>query len=382
MVKLETLNGRLIKFKEIHVLKRTVPLSILLISLLLIAYFLLWPLGFEPPEFVPEPAPILQGVLEPKYDLENVSAVYTGLGPEDIAFDNEGWMYSGLANGQIVRRKPRSNHSEEWVNTRGRPLGLAFNTQGDLIVADAKRGLLSVDSTGQISVLASTLNDVPFKFVDDLVITNNGVIYFVDSSKDYGIGDDYIFNSFMDGRPLGRLLSYDPNSKTVEIIHDKLFFPNGITLSHDGQAVLVSEMMTYRVLRIEIGSSNKGETSVFVNNLPGFPNNISRTGRDSYRLALSAPRNPEVEDLQANPFLRKVLMRLPDGIISPAKPVKYGLIIELNHRGKIINSIQDPSGMHAFMLTSATEYQGDLYLGSIGDSEVKSHLVVHVREKG
>jgi len=212
---------------------------------------------------------------------------------------------------------------------------------------------------------------VPFKFVDDLVVADNGIIYFVDSSKNYGIEDDYVLNSFLDGRPLGRLFSYDPHSKKLEVIYENLFFPNGISMSADGEAVLVSEMMTYRVLRIEINGSSKGEISIFANNLPGFPNNISHSKSGSYWLALSAPRNPEVEYLQSNPFLRKVLMRLPDDFLPAPKPIKYGFLVELNHRGEIIKSIQDPNGEHAFMLTSVTEYQGDLYLGSIGDSGVK-----------
>lgn len=353
-------------------LKRTVTLFILIILSLSVIYLLFWPVGFEPPKFVPEPAPALEGILEPKSDMENVVTIKTGSGPEDIAFDEKGRMYSGLANGQIIRRNTQSDLVEEWANTGGRPLGLAFNNQGNLIVADAKKGLLSINDSGQIKVLVSAIKGVPFKFIDDLVVANNDVIYFVDSSKDYGIEDDYVLNSFMDGRPLGRLLSYDPHSKKVEVIHDKLFFPNGITMSHDGAAVLVSEMMTYRVLRIEVNDGVKGETSIFANNLPGFPNNITHSGLGSYWLALSAPRNPEVEGLQANPFLRKILMRLPDGFLPPPKPIKYGFIIELNQRGEIIRSIQDPNGEHAFMLTSATAYQGNLYLGSIGDSGVKT----------
>jgi len=353
-------------------LKRTVPLFIILIISLLVCYFLFWPVGFESPKFVPEPAPALEGILKPKSNLQNVTNIQTGLGPEDIAFDERGRMYSGLENGQIIRHSLQSSLNEDWVNTGGRPLGLVFNKQGDLIVADAKRGLLSITSSGQIKVLTSDINGVPFKFIDDLVIADSGVIYFVDSSKNYGIEDDYVLNSFMDGRPLGRLLSYDPHSKKVEVIHDELFFPNGITMSHDGAAVLVSEMMTYRVLRIEVNGSAKGESSIFANNLPGFPNNIAHSsGDDSYWLALSAPRNSEVEGLQANPFLRRILMRLPGGLLPPPKPIKYGFVVELNHGGEIIRSIQDPNGEHAFMLTSVTAYQGSLYLGSIGDLGVK-----------
>ena len=350
---------------------RIVSLSLAIIFLVFMSYLLLWPLGFEPPKFVAEPAPKMQGVLAPDSRLDKVSEVPTGLGPEDVAFDGKGWIYTGLSNGQIVRWKENTAKIHNWVNTQGRPLGMDFNSRGELIVADATKGLLSVDSAGRITILTKGAEDKPFRFIDDLVVGADDIIYFLDSSEHYGIENDYVLNSFMDGRPLGRLMSFNPRSKTTDIIRDKLYFPNGIALSHDAKAVLVSEMMTYRVLRIEIESSKKGESSVFANNLPGFPNNISKTERSTYRVALSAPRNPEVENLQASPLMRKMLMRLPESVIPKAKPTKYGLVIELDQGGKVVNSLHDPSGSQAFMLTSASEYNGRLYLGSIGDTGVK-----------
>lgn len=303
--------------------------------------------------------------------LHNLTNIPTGLGPEDIAFDENGMIYTGLANGQIVRWNKETQQVESWVNTQGRPLGMEFNSKGELIVADAIKGLLSINKTEQITVLSIGANDKPFRFVDDLVIDAKGIIYFLDSSNEYSVEDDYVLNSFMDSRAHDRLMSYDPGTGSIEVIRNNLFFPNGIALSHDSQAVLVSEMMTYRILRIDIASTNKGVSSVFADNLPGFPNNITRTERGTYLLALSAPRNSEVESLQANPFLRKILMRLPKSLIPKSKPVKYGLVVELDKNGRIINSLHDPSGEQAFMLTSATEYKGHLYLGSIEGADVK-----------
>tara|TARA_R110002072_G_scaffold238329_1_gene395697 strand:- start:33304 stop:34377 length:1074 start_codon:yes stop_codon:yes gene_type:complete len=350
---------------------KSISLSLAIACIILIAYLLLWPVGFEPPKVITEPAPQLQGVLEPKSKLRNLTTIPTGLGPEDIAFDENGMIYTGLDNGQIVRWQKGTQKIENWVNTQGRPLGMEFNSKGDLIVADAIKGLLSVDKVGNIKVLATSIDNKPFNFVDDLVVGADDIVYFLDSSDQYRIVNDYVFNSFIDGRPHGRLLSYNPSTKQTELIRGKLFFPNGISLSHDSKAVLVSEMMTYRVLRIETTQTKKGELSIFSDNLPGFPNNISGTQRGTYQLALSAPRNLEVEALQANSFLRKILMRLPEDIIPKSEPVKYGLVIELNQNGQIIKSLHDPSGDNAFMLTSAIEYQGSLYLGSIGDSSVK-----------
>ncbi len=354
-------------------LKTRITITTLFILTLCIGYLLLWPIGFNPPKFVPLSAPALVGPLQPQVISGKMVNIETGMGPEDVAFDKEGRLYTGLANGWIVRANSHSQPSENWVNTGGRPLGLAFNSKGDLIVADAIKGLLSVDSHKHITLLSSGIKGIPYKFIDDLTIAENDVIYFVDSSSEYGIKEDYVLKSFLDGRPLGRLLAYAPKTNDVEVIRSNLFFPNGITISHDQSAVLVSEMMTYRILRIGISAHNKGDASVFVENLPGFPNNIrkSQASKNSYWLALSAPRNPDVENLQTNPYLRRMLLRLPTNVLPAHKAVKYGFVVKLGSEGNIVSSIQDASGLNAFMLTSATEYQGQLYLGSIMDTAIK-----------
>ncbi len=353
--------------------KSTITNILSITMALVIGYLLLWPVGFNPPKFVPLKAPDLVGVLKPQPITKKMLNIKTGFGPEDVAFDHQGRMYTGLANGWIVRTNNHLQQAENWVNTGGRPLGLAFNSKGELVVADAIKGLLSVDVNKNISLLSSGIDGVAYKFIDDLAIDKNDVVYFVDSSSVYGIQEDYVLKSFLDGRPLGKLMAYFPKTNTVEIIRSNLFFPNGITISHDQSSVLVSEMMTYRILRIGIGGHNKGDFSVFMKNLPGFPNNIrkSQYSKDAYWLALSAPRNPDVENLQTNPFLRKILLRLPTSLLPTPKPAKYGFVVMLDAQGSIVSSIQDPTGVNAFMLTSATEYQGHLYLGSIEDTGVK-----------
>ena len=69
-------------------------------------------------------------------------------------------------------------------NTEGRPLGMAFDLEGNLIVADAIKGLLLIDAGGTVNTLSiqSDSDNVPFRFVDDLDIASDGKIYFSDAS--------------------------------------------------------------------------------------------------------------------------------------------------------------------------------------------------------
>lgn len=59
--------------------------------------------------------------------------------PEDLVFDRTGGaVYTGCSDGWIKRVTVNDSAVQSWVNTGGRPLGLALDrTGGELIVADA-----------------------------------------------------------------------------------------------------------------------------------------------------------------------------------------------------------------------------------------------------
>ena len=66
------------------------------------------------------------------------------IGPEDIAYDaKSGVIYTGCADGWISRVTVNDSAAdsvvEKWVNTGGRPLGIAFGHNNELIVADTEK---------------------------------------------------------------------------------------------------------------------------------------------------------------------------------------------------------------------------------------------------
>ncbi|CAJ2635887.1 unnamed protein product [Trifolium pratense] len=66
------------------------------------------------------------------------------LGPEDFVYDAVmGVVYTSCEDGWIkrvtVNESVADSVVENWINTGGRPLGLAFDGSGDLIVADAEK---------------------------------------------------------------------------------------------------------------------------------------------------------------------------------------------------------------------------------------------------
>jgi hypothetical protein len=64
------------------------------------------------------------------------------IGPEDIAYDSSsGVIYTSCADGWVKRVTINDSVAdtivESWVNTGGRPLGLALGHDNEVIVADA-----------------------------------------------------------------------------------------------------------------------------------------------------------------------------------------------------------------------------------------------------
>ena len=133
--------------------------------------------------------------------------------------------------------------------TEGRPLGLKFDLQGNLIVADAYEGLLSIDTTGEITILSIECDSLPFLLTDDLDISSDGIIYFSDASSVNNLA-----NSRDDsGEPNSRLLAYDPQKNMTSLLSDGLYFANGVALAPDESYVLVNEISLGRVHRYWLG---------------------------------------------------------------------------------------------------------------------------------
>jgi sugar lactone lactonase YvrE len=288
-------------------------------------------------------------------------------GPEATAVDSQGRIYASSHDGSIVRLQPDGTKPEAWVNTKGRPLGIAFDPKGNLIVVDAIRGLLSVSPEGKIETLAVEADGTPIKYADDVDVAKDGKIYFSDASTKFG-AVDYVgtleasLYDIMEHGGHGRLLMYDPKTKKAVTLLDGLNFANGVAVAHDQSFVLINETGSYRVMRYWLTGPKKGKAEPFIEALPAFPDNITTGLGGRYWVALISPRNPLVDKLSDKPFLRKVIQRMP-AFIRP-KPVIYGHIIALDESGKVVMDLQDPNTKFP-QNTSVTETKDYLYIGSL-----------------
>lgn len=329
--------------------------------------------------------PTFERALEVNTMLTNTERLFEGrvLGPESMAVDSKGALYTGLADGRIVKLegdkvKEIYRTGEQVVEcgnlefepTCGRPLGMRFDRNGtNLIVADAFFGLLEVNpETKAVKTLLPPtpgFNGKPFRFANHLDIDEDGTIYFTHSSTKWQRHQAPY--SFFEGDKTGRLMAYHPKTEKMELLMDGLYFANGVQISPEGDHLLVVEYAASRIMKYYIKGEHRGKSEVFVENLPGYPDNIRPSTSGGYWVGMSMVFT-EFHDLlmfaypRARNFLAKVFY-LP-WLVDFAGP-NYGLILELDRNGRITRSFHDPAGSVVPGHISEVYDDGDqLYLGS------------------
>ena len=76
-------------------------------------------------------------------------------------------------------------------------------------------------------------------FPDDLDIASDGTVWFTEASQRFNQHNWTL--DFLETRPTGRLLSFDPKTGETKVRLDSLMFANGVTVGPDDTCVLVNE---------------------------------------------------------------------------------------------------------------------------------------------
>ncbi|MFC0625638.1 SMP-30/gluconolactonase/LRE family protein [Kribbella deserti] len=282
-----------------------------------------------------------------------------GEGPEDTLLDAEGNILTGLLDGRILRISADRKTITELANTGGRPLGLEWLPDGAVLVCDAGRGLLRLDlASGNVETLAASVDGVPMKFCNNAAVAPDGTIYFTDSSTRFSV-DEWMAD-LLEHSATGRLFRRTPDGVLTKLA-DGLAFPNGVTLSADGNTLFFVETAGYRLLKLDLTTEGARPEQMLM--LPGLPDNIS-TGSDGLIwIAIGSPRNALLDFLlDKPPALRKVIWALPDAV----KP-KAASVIDIQAYDETGRLVHDLRGRHAQFHgpTSAREADGLVWLASI-----------------
>jgi len=331
---------------------------------LLAAYLLLWPVpvdpeAWEPPHHAPASWKPTGGLAEAKR-----VELTDGHGPEDLDVDSEGRIYGGLHDGRIMRWNKERTKAEVFASTGGRPLGLHWDPAGRLLVADANVGLLRIDADGKIETLATECGGKKLVFTDDLDVAHDGTIWFSDASVRFG--QPRWKHDILENRASGRLCAWRPTTGEAEEVIPKLYFANGVAIDPAQGFVLVNETSRYRVRKYWLAGPKKGHHEIIIDNLPGFPDGIS-TGSDGvFWIALASPRSPALDGAAMKPWMRKLMVRLPDAL--RPQPQRTARAMGIDENGKVVHDLFDPKGTKIYVVTSVQERNGELFMGSLVDT--------------
>ncbi|AET58724.1 gluconolactonase [Paenibacillus terrae HPL-003] len=358
---------------------RRTGLSLLAVILLGVVIFMLIPSPVQPAKWIAPPAPSFEkaGPWQQNNKLSSAELVTNAPKfPEFITFDKEGNLYTGDSDGKIYKvafdTKGNPQKAQLYADTKGTPNGLMFDASGNLIVTDVQKGLLSVDPSGNVTVLADQVDGTPIYLANELDIAKDGTIYFSDTSN-YG---SVVFKEIAENKPHGRLLKYDPATKQTTVLLEGLYFANGVALSADEDFVLVAESYHYQLTRYWLKGPKKGTSDIFADNLAGFPDNITRDDQGHFWVGLFTTRIPFVDQMHGSPWLAGMMAKLPQPLLSGASaPVKHGLAVELNSQGKLIGSWHDPAGS-LYGVTTAVNHDGYLYIGTAPGGSQGVHRVL------
>ncbi|ESR58958.1 hypothetical protein CICLE_v10018092mg [Citrus x clementina] len=282
--------------------------------------------------------------------------------PEDVSIVvSKGAVYTATRDGWV---KYIILHNETLVNWKHVDsqslLGLTTTKDGDVIMCDNEKGLLKVSDEG-VKVIVPNVS-----FANDVIEASDGTLYFTVSSTKYTPADFY--KDMAEGNPYGQLLKYDPKSNQTTVVQEGFYFANGIALSKDEDFVVVCESWKFRCRRYWLKGDRNGTLDTFAENLPGGPDNINLAPDGSFWIALIKMNQTGVtaiqncsekwELLDAYPGLISLL--LPMGSDGGARVVKVDGI-----DGKIIRDFNDPNATYISFVTSAVEFEGNLYLASL-----------------
>lgn len=311
--------------------------------------------------------PGLVGSFAKNAKLDNISLIASDqlIGPEDITFDKNGFLYTGLENGRIMRFLPSEpERIAQFANTQGRPLGMRFDQQGNLIVADAAKGLLQINPSGQIKALVSHFKGRQLLLVNHLDIANNGDIYFSETSARFDI-TSHMYD-FIEASATGAVYRYTPATQQTELLVSNIFFSNGLALNHLDEFLLIAETGKSRILKYYIKGSKQGQTEIFIDSLPAMPDNIYFDEKGTFWIGLVAMRDWRLEYLSSFPVVRRIIGGLPLSLLVPK--TGYGFLIGVNQNAEITHNFQTNSAFTH--VTGAVRHQNKLYLSSLHGSEI------------
>ncbi len=211
------------------------------------------------------------------YNLEDI-------GPDAWTKISKNKYLTTTQNGGIYKVTYKDNRwrAKEWVNTGGRPMDVALDSAGNLIVADLYKGVLKITPRKKISVLLSDIDGSKIAFPNSIAIDSKDNIYISDSTK-YTLAN--LNSEWTTYARTGRIIKIDGETQDAKIIAEDLSFANGIEFINDEKSLLVVETKVRKVSKLDLETL---EISEFSYGFSGYPDNIYLSDKeDGYWVAFA-----------------------------------------------------------------------------------------------
>ena len=202
---------------------------------------------------------------------------------------------------------------------------------------------------------------------DDLDVAADGNVYFTDATRRYDMENWGL--DLLEGRPNGRLLRFDPRTGRIRTVCDHLVFPNGACVTHDGKYLLVASTWTCMILAFDLADMKAGPR-VFLDGLPGYPDNINRASDGGYWIALAGMRNPVMDRAMRHPGMRRRMAKRVPPTNWLFGNLNIGGVLKIDAEGRIVDALWDEPDGPLYMITSMREHRGWLYLGGVTNDRI------------
>ncbi|XP_073283055.1 protein STRICTOSIDINE SYNTHASE-LIKE 3-like [Primulina huaijiensis] len=219
---------------------------------------------------------------------------------------------------------------------------------------------------GLATSLATEAEGVPFGFTNDLDIDDDGIVYFTDSSTTYRRRNFLLL--VFSGENSGRVLKYDPSTKSTTVLVRNLQFPNGLSLSKDKSFFVFCEGSIGRLRKYWIKGEKAG-TSEIMAVLPGFPDNVRTNEKGEFWVAIHCRRTIYAYFSAMYPKLRHLCLKLPISAkihyLMQIGGHMHGAIVKYSPEGKLLKILEDRQGKVVKAVSEVEEKDGKLWMGSV-----------------
>lgn len=185
---------------------------------------------------------------------------------EGPSFDRDGNLYVvNIPYGEIFKISPQGVF-DIVAEYDGWPNGLKVHQDGNLIIADYKKGILKIDpSTGNVETIVDHRWSEGFRGCNDLHLASTGDIYFTDQGQT-GMHD-----------PTGRVYRYT-NNGVLQLLVGNGPSPNGLVLSPDESVLYIGMTRgnaAWRVPLLPDGSTSKVSIYIQLSGGHGGPDGLA-----------------------------------------------------------------------------------------------------------